>query len=47
MKPVGLGHTRILTNYAQKSPQTLVCGVRNEVITRGFRASVVLIPRNL
>ena len=29
MSPVGLANTRISTNYAQKSPRSLVCFVKH------------------
>jgi hypothetical protein len=46
LEPVGLGNTRILTDYAQKSPHSDT-GVRNEVSTCVFGASVVLNPEEL
>ena len=46
MEPVGLGNTRILTDYAQKSLHSDT-GVRNEVTTRAFGASVILNPKEL
>jgi hypothetical protein len=46
VEPGGLGNTRILTDYAQKSPHSDT-GVTNEVTTRAFGASVVLNPEEL